>query len=325
MAGPAWLNGFVSRNPSAGNCIFNKMKRAIAPLILLLLLAAGCEMEKDPVEEPLDPSLLLTDGFCLLSNSRVVLNHYDIDYYDYSAHLIYLKSSLDFEKEFTVPGTASAYADSTRIYDLSLHSAVASYIVYGPLIMVPQVLYPDYTVHIDHFWNATQVEKEGNNPCDDPRIVEALLKYGQFRHGLQCEIASLRYKAPVEVELQLELWNEDTVNYYYWDPAKLGMERYHYVTNGLWLQDENGQSYRNHVDHLSWDGADQRRMSLLESDSSVILTITYEDFDELPPGTYDAYFQFPAPHYNVAREDLELEEGRVWLGELQLYKEIVLE
>ena len=48
------------------------MRRAIAPLILLLFLVAGCEIEKDPVYEPLDPSLHLTDGFCLLANNRVV-------------------------------------------------------------------------------------------------------------------------------------------------------------------------------------------------------------------------------------------------------------
>lgn len=71
LAGPAWPKGFVSRNQSAGNRIFNKMKRAIAPLILLLLLAAGSEMEKDPVEEPLDPSLLLSDGYSLVAGDHL--------------------------------------------------------------------------------------------------------------------------------------------------------------------------------------------------------------------------------------------------------------
>lgn len=294
-------------------------------MILLLVVAVGCETEKDPADEPLDPSLHLTDGFCLLSNSRVVLNHYDIDYYDFSAHLIYLKEPLDFEEEFTVPGTASVYADSTRIYELSLFSAVASYIVFGPLIMVPQWMYPDYTVHIQHFWDAPEVAKKGNNPCEDPRIAEALMKYGQFRHGLQCEIHSFTYQSGEGVTLELELWNEDPVNYYYWDPDKLGMECYHYVTNGLWLQDENGQSYGNPVEPLSWEGLDMEPLSLLESGSSVILTITYADFDELSPGTYDAYFEFPAPHYNVAREDLDLTDGRIWLGELQLYAQVIVE
>ena len=72
----------------------------------------------------------LTDGFCLLKNSRVVLNHYDIDYYDYSAHLIYLKDPEAFEEKFQVMGPAAVYADSTRIYDLSIVSLAASYIPY---------------------------------------------------------------------------------------------------------------------------------------------------------------------------------------------------
>lgn len=302
------------------------MRRAIAPFILLLFLAAGCEIEKDPVEEPLDPSLHLTDGFCLVKDSRVVLNHYDIVYYDYSAHLIYLKDPGVFEEEFQVMGPATVYADSTSIYDLSLVSLAASYIPQGPVIWFPFWLYPDYVIPIDQAWLTVLLGADEDDPRDDPRIVEALKKYGQFRHGLQCEILSFWYNEVEGVILELELWNEDPISYYYWDPEKLGMEHYHYVTNGLFLRDEDtGQSYTHHIQSLSWAHADPDRMSLLESDSSVVLILTYEHFDELPPGTYDAYFGFPAPHYNVAREDLDLEDGRIWLGELQLYGEVVVQ
>lgn len=300
------------------------MNRAIARLILLLVLAAGCETEKDPVDEPLDPSLHLTDGFCLVRNNRVVLNHYDIDYYDYSAHLIYLKNPAAFEAHFTDYGsTATVYADSSKIYDLHYYANIASYIVEGPVIMVDQILYPDYTVAIQNYWSSEQAAKEGD-PRQDPRIREALEKYDQFRHGLQCKITSVQQSAPGEVELKLELWNEDSLNYYYWDPEKLGMERYHYVTNGLSLVDEYGQRYRDHIQSLSWDGAASDWLSLLERDSSVALTLNYEVFDTLSPGTYDAFFKFPAMRYDIALEDLELDKGRIWMGELQLYKEVVI-
>ena len=302
------------------------MRRAIAPLILLLFLAAGCEIEKDPVDEPLDPSLHLTDGFCLLADSRVVLNHYDIDYYDYGAHLIYLKDPDAFEEEFQAMGTAAVYADSSRIYDLSHVSYASSYIPQGPLIWFPFIFYADYTVAIDQAWIKETLGEGESDPREDPRIVEALLKYGQFRHGLQCEILSFWYNAVDGVILELELRNEDPVNYYYWDPDKLGMERYHYVTNGLRLWDvDEGQSYTHHLQSLSWAGADPDRMSLLESDSSVILNITYEHFDELAPGSYKAYFEFPGPHKVENREDLDQENGRIWLGELQLYSEVVVQ
>ncbi len=127
------------------------------------------------------------------------------------------------------------------------------------------------------------------------------------------------------VILELELRNEDPVNYYYWDPEKLGMECYHYVTNGLRLLDEIGQSYKHHVQALSWAHADPDRMSLLESDSSVVLTITYEHFDELRPGNYSAQFRFPGPYKVESREDLDQENGRIWLGEIDMYAEVVIQ
>lgn len=300
------------------------MRRAIAPLILLLIMVAGCEIEKDPVYEPLDPSLHLTDGFCLVSNSRVVLNHYDIDYYDYGAHLIYLKSPLDFEYEFKVPWIATVYADSTSIYDLSFVSHAASYIPQGPVIWYPFWFYPEYTVHIDQAWIEWPPGPGYVDPREDTRIVEALKKHGQFRHGLQCEILSFWYNAEDGVILDLELRNEDPVNYYYWDPDKLGMEHYHYVTNGLRLLDESGQSYKHHVQSLSWETAGPDRMSLLEADSTLVLTITYEDFDEIPPGNYTAYFRFPGPSKVEKREDLDLEDGRIWLGDIDMFVDVVI-
>ncbi len=301
------------------------MRRAIAPFILLLFVLAGCEKEKDPVEEPLDPSLHLTNGFCLVKDSRVVLNHYDIDYYDYSAHLIYLKNPDAFEEKFQKPGKAFIYADSTRIYDLSLVSLAASYIPQGPVIWFPFWFPADDIIHIDQAWLTMLLGADEDDPREDPRIVEALKKYDQFRHGLQCEILSFWYNAEDGVILELELRNEDPVNYYYYDPEKLGMEHYHYVTNGLRLLDEMGQSYKHHVQALSWTHSDPNRMSLLESDSSVVLTITYEHFDELPPGNYTAQFEFPGPIKVENREDLDLENGRIWLGELQLYREVVVQ
>jgi hypothetical protein len=299
--------------------IFFKMNRAIARLILLLVVAAGCETEKDPVDNPLDPSLHLTDGFCLVSNSRVVLNHYDIDYYDYAAHLIYLKDAGAFEEEFKTQGPAAVYADSSRIYDLTIFSHVSSAWPQGPVIWIPFIFYADYTVHIDQAWDLNPWANDFKDPRADTRVVEALKKYGQFRHGLQCEIFSIWYSISEGVILELELRNEDPINYYYWDPAKIGMERYHYVTNGLFLTDELGRSYTHHVQSQSWEGLGMDRMSLLEADSSVILTISYPDFDTLPPGSYRVSFQFPGPTGVENRADLDQVNGRIWLGNQRLY------
>lgn len=291
-------------------------------MILLLVVAAGCETEKDPVDEPLDPSLLLTGGFCLVKDSRVVLNHYDIDYYDYGAHLIYLKDPAAFEEKFKTQGPAAIYADSTRIYDLTINSHLSSYMPEGPVIWFPLIFYSDYTIPIDQVWFLDNMEQGMEDPRADIRVVEALKKYGQFRHGLQCNIFSFWYNEGEGVILELELRNEDEVNYYYWDPEKIGMERYHYVTNGLFLWDELLKSYTHHIPSQSWEGMDTDPMSLLEADSSVILTIRYEQFDTLPPGSYRANFKFPGPSSVESRADLDQEDGRIWLGDIEMYVDL---
>ena len=326
LISPSFRGLCYESNRSTVNCILIKMRRATAPLILLLILVAGCEIEKDPVEEPLDPSLLLTDGFCLVKDGHVVLNHYDIDYYDFSAHMIYLKDPGSFEEKFQVMGPATVYADSTRIYDLSLVSLAASYIPQGPVIWFPFWYPADFVVPIDRMWIYKEDPWLFGDPREDTRIVEVLKKYDQFRHGLQCNILSFWYNAEDGVILELELWNDDPMNYYYYDPDKLGLEHYHYVTNGLFLKNnDTGESYTHHTRGLSWEDADPDRMSLLESDSSVILTIAYAEFDVLSPGNYTAHFEFPGPNRVENREDLDQENGRIWLGDIDLYSEVVVE
>ena len=305
------------------------MRRAIAPFILLLFLAAGCEIEKDQVDEPLDPSLHLTDGFCLIKDSRVVLNHYDIDYYDYSAHMIYLKSPDAFEEEFKYMDAGTIYADSSRIYDLSFVSHAASYIPQGPVIWWPFFFYADDIIHIDQAWETVAMIAGGSDPREDPRIVEALKKYDQFRHGIQFEIVSVRYNSPEDVVLELDIWNEDAVNYYYWDPEKIGMAQYNYVTFGLSLHDTvDGTRYTHQVERVSSDfreSMDLEYMSLLRSDSIVRLTFNYDRFDTVPTGNYIALFEFAAPTFKIEREDLEQTDGRIWLGEQYLSGEVVVE
>jgi hypothetical protein len=305
------------------------MRRAIAPFILLVFMLAGCEIEKDPVVEPLDPSLHLTAGFCLLKNSRVVLNHYDIDYYDYSAHLIYLKDPGAFEEKFIGPGSGAICADSTWIYDLTFVSHAASYFPQGPVIWWPFFFYAADIIHIDQAWESLSMLAGGSDPREDPRIEEALKKYDQFRHGIQFEIVSIQYNSPEDVVLELDMWNEDAVNYYYWDPEKIGMAQYHYVTFGLSLHDTvDGTRYHHQVEPVSsesWYSMDLDYMSLLKSDSTVRLTFKYDRFDMVPPGNYIALFKFAAPTFKIEREDLEQADGRIWLGEQYLSGEVVVE
>jgi hypothetical protein len=304
------------------------MRRAIAPYILLLFLTAGCEKEQFPANQLPDSDIELTDGFCLVAGDQVVLNHHDIEYYDYSAQAIYLKPPRTFSEVFELYGVSAVYAGGHKIYNLSLHPGYSSTMPFEPIIWTDPSFYPDYIVAIDKMWTVQEMLEGAADVREDSRIVEALEKYGQFRHGLQCEITSITYTSPDDVEVELELTNQDEENYYYLDPGKMGMGLFHYFTNGLTVWDPVSSLYVSSdlvpVQPDPWNSFDMEWMSLLEGGSSVTLTIAYDQFAALQPGSYDAFFSFPGMHHQVGRDELDQLDGRIWMGEIRLHKEMVI-
>ena len=305
------------------------MRRAIAPYILLLFLTAGCEKEQFPANQLPDSDIELTDGFCLVAGDQVVLNHHDIEYYDYSAHTIYLKPPRTFSEVFEVYGVTSVYAGGNKIYNLSLHPGYSSTMPFEPIIWTDPTFYPDYIIAIDKMWTVQEMLGGAADPREDSRIVEALEKYGQFRDGLQCEITSITYSSAEDVEVSLELTNADAENYYYLDPGKMGMGLFHYFTNGLTVWDPVSSLYiSSEMEPVSpdpWNSFDMEWMSLLEGGSSVSMTLTYDQFGALRPGTYDAFFSFPGMHFQVNREDLDQPDGQIWMGDIEMGGEVVVE
>lgn len=305
------------------------MKCFICVLVPLLFLLAGCEKEKFPADPLPDSNIELTDGFCLVSGDQVVLNHEDIEYYDYSAHALYLKSPKTFSEVFKVFGVSAVYAGGEEIYNLSLNPGYSSFMPQGPIIWTDPTFYPDYIIAIDMMWTYEQLLESAADVREDPRIVEVLKKYGQFRNGLHCEITSITYTSQEDVEVELELTNPDMENYYYLDPGKMEMGLFHYFTNGLTVWDQVSSQYvSSEIEHIQpdpWDSFDMEWMSLLEGGSSVTLTITYDQFGALQAGSYEAFFTFPGMHYQVERDDLDQQDGRIWMGDIEMGSQVVVE
>jgi len=188
--------------------------------------------------------------------------------------------------------------------------------------------YEDYIIAIDLIATYDVLTGEAADSREDPRIIKALEKYDQYREGLFCEIVSCSYSAPDQVVLSLKLTNRDDVNYYYLDPEKMGMGLFHYFTNGLSLWDaEEQQSYSNHTEHISpepWDSWDLDWMSLLEGGNSVTIALEYNNFEPLPSGSFVALFRFPGLSH-VAYDQLTQQHGQIWLGKLELNKEVQVE
>ena len=283
----------------------------------VFFLIVGCEHTTEFRE-----TSELTDGFCIVSNDVVLLNHHDIEYYDFSSHLIYLKEDQEWANELGDFGSFEVYALETPIYTAQFWPAYSSLLPSGPIVHTQPKFYNNNILAISFVGISDQDGNATVDPRTDERIITALEKYGQYHVGLSCEISALTYTAPGRINLELTLINEDSFDYLYLDPLKMGHKMYHYFTNGLYLQDQNRETvYHQELEVAQpdpWNSWDKSWLSLIPSGSTKKVELVYERFQELAPGNYTASFQFPGLSYQVVREEIEQEEGRIWLGMLNL-------
>ena len=66
-------------------------------------------------------------------------------------------------------------------------------------------------------------------------------------------------------------------------------------------------------------------LSIIKSNDSKTISIVYDKFEIVPPGEYTATFEFPGLNHKVDKKDLEQRDGRIWLGELNMFRNITTE
>jgi hypothetical protein len=163
---------------------------------------------------------------------------------------------------------------------------------------------------------------------DDPRIIQILKSNHQYHAGLSCEIEFIRKKGSKTVEISLILRNNDTFDLFVIDPQRCGLQMFHYFTNGLHFYSyETGERFENNYPHLTpdpWDGWKKEWFTLLQSNKSKQITIEYPTFNKIPSGRVKAYFVYPGISFQISRKEVQQENGRIWLGQLPVEKEILL-
>jgi hypothetical protein len=270
-----------------------------------------------------------TDGFYVKFASKSIITHREIDYYDVSSHLIYLKQGNPFLKTINEVETFTVYANSIEIYSGHVVPGYSSTLYPGPLIWCQPSFYGDFIVSIDFIQFCDSLGNCNPDPRADARIIEALKRFNQYHEGLVCELSSVQFESQNKVTVELILRNSDSFNYYYLDPEKMGENLFNYFTNGLRLSDsKTHQSYTHCLDIYypePWDSWSQDWLSLIMSNESRNISITYQSFEPVPNGSSKAYFTFPGLTYQVTKSEIQQNQGRIWLGQLDLEMEVSIE
>ena len=151
------------------------MKATNLFLLFFVFLFISCEKNEIISDKE------LTDGFCIVIDDKVVLNHHEIDYYDFSEHKIYLKNNNSFLDDTIRNESFTVYSNMDSIYSGHISSSVSSFIKTGPVIYTDSFLRENNTIPIGCIFINDEHGNVNIDPRDDVLIIEALKKYNQFR------------------------------------------------------------------------------------------------------------------------------------------------
>ena len=292
-------------------------------LLLSFLFSSSCE--KNEIDLIQDSS----SGFYIVSDDKIVLSPNDFEYYDYSSHLIYLRSGKISIKEIEKMNTFTVYANGDPIYSGQTLPAYSSYLPSSLVIHTFPSFFGNEIIGIDFLLRFDSEGKLQPDLREDDRIVNALKAYDQYHPGLTGEILSVNYLSSTDVKVKLQLTNNDSFHYLYLDPEKMGVNLFHYYTNGLYFYDSlNKTAFTHKIETIhpdDWSSYRSEWLSLIRSNEIKILNIVYRNFEQVPSGEYLALFDFPGLNIFTNKNGLQLGKGRIWLGNLHLSRNIVIE
>ena len=294
------------------------MRPVIKYVLFLFIFNIGCESDNVSPNHEEDLNQI-TDGLCIQFGDSIIINHEEIDYYDFSTHMIFLKENHEFlHNNNWVLGNMSfsIYANRDKVYTGSLFPPWASYLPAGPYIDFP-FIYPEYVIKINH--PSEEYYYQGNStpdPREDEEIINTLKAHEQFHAGLANSIDEIDIEPNGEISFKITITNKDTFNYYILSPERMGIGLFHYFTNGLIFLNEIA-GWLNHqcttISPEPWDSWSIDWLDLIENGTSKSYNIHYSDFDTIPSGQYKVSFYYPGLR-NVEIHDINQSNGRIWLG-----------
>lgn len=295
------------------------MKALQRILLFIVIVYTGCSTKDDSIMT-IDR---LTDGFCLLVNDSVVISHTDIEYYDINAHILYLKNEISYFSNPEKTGFFSIYANHEEIYKGRIWPGLSSSIHAGATIM-PYFKANTKYIHID--FNKNVGKNKVKDMRNDERIVQALKKYNQFHLGLQYKIVSITNSLQHST-VEIQISNDDNIDYYYLDPERTGLELYHFYSNGLYfIRVSPTKTFKHHIkikQPQPFDLLEKHWFSLIKSGEQKTMIISYNNFDILNSGKYKAYFSLGSPSLITPDKELNYKNGRIWLGHILMEAEYV--
>ncbi|MEN8117778.1 MAG: hypothetical protein ABFS16_12405, partial [Bacteroidota bacterium] len=214
------------------------------------------------------------------------LKHSEIEFYDWSAHTFYLKN----EK---TKGNHGQYfvlkADKKPLFIGFFYSMIMSYIPSCPTILTDGFFYPKDLISLNPYGYRQNEDLTPLN-SDFRKNIE---NSGLLREGISVELISLKRKNSSTLTYSYKVTNLDSEKIYILDPKMMGASRFHYYTNGIYLNKGDKRYYADDFETTSSDKISSNWYFRLSPGKSITRTVELNGYTSLPTGTVKASFRFP--------------------------------
>ncbi len=288
------------------------MKPSLLLGIALLLVLPSCEK-----------STFNADYDVLLkTQSGLRLRYSDFELYDSSTHIFYLKN---YRPELFTENNDkfSILADGETVYQGTIVAPYSCSIPPGPFIFALGSFGQNYFFKIESWFPSNSQDLR-----NDLRLINSLEKHGLFHSGLKVTIDTLEIEN-TQLKFKFTVTNTDVSNLLIFDLDKMDANLFHYFTNGLSLFDsEHNQIFESTIPYASpgsYRAWSITWLSVIKSGVSRQFIINYPLDTSLSPGAYHASFEFPGLYFQITHDQLYQNSDRIWLGDIQVNKNINVE
>lgn len=241
----------------------------------------------------------------------------DIELYDWSSHTFFLNKPVEKEKYsgrhfVVVSGDEPLFAG-----------------VFFPMYLSSLPQLPAITPEDDYFSprDVVQFSQFGyqfpGKQIKSDDYKEALTAAGLLSNGIKVELTQVKKKNQNSIEYTFEVTNLDTKTLYVPDPDKMGVSRFHYITNGVWFFSGDTYCYSNLSDHTSFESFSESWFYNLKPGQKMTRTVEQSGFSCVLSGKVKCSFSFPGALIKTG--DWKKSDGRVWQGNYYVEKELAIQ
>lgn len=301
-------------------------------LVFLIIILSSCSL--NDLEFPFKGDgtqiniYLVKDGQLNHSSTNVDLEslelesspwvkHAEIKFYDWSSQMFYMNVEKAKEKH---SGKYFVLKSGQESLFLGLFlSSLSSFMPMFPSIIAhDDFFYPSDIIGLGGYGfneNSTSLNKNS-----EFRI--AMENSGLLKEGIEVDLLEVKKINSTTLEYTFKVTNLDLENIYILDPAKMGNSRFHYYTNGVYFRQNETYYSVDNIDYTPSEKIDPGWYFKLASGKSVTRTVKLNGYRSLPSGIVTATFNFPGS--KVKKGEWQKNDGRIWMGNFMVKKELEL-